>query len=142
MARCTAKVTIKNNNIQVVLDGMEKEVKKALTECGLEAQRYAVKICPHDTGLLRNSITYAVSGEAPAIKEYKADKGDGKGKYEGTAPEDKWSKYTVYIGTNVEYAQAVELGLGQDAKPYIKPAIEDHMGTYRSVIKKYLEGNG
>lgn len=137
-----AKVTIKNNNIQVVLGGMEEEVKKALTECGLKAEKYAIKLCPYDTGLLRNSITYAVSGEEPAIKEYKADKSDEKGKYEGTAPEDKGSKYTVYIGTNVEYASAVELGIGQKAQPYIKPAIEDHTGTYQSTIKKYLEGNG
>lgn len=64
-----------------------------------------------DTGLLRNSITHAVSGKPAAISEYQASnesKYTGKvpepGGYSGTAPDDPDGQKAVYVGTNVEYA--------------------------------------
>lgn len=68
-----------------------------------------------DTGLLRNSITHAVSGKAPAIKSYSGDnpsryrtsKEIPHGSYSGTAPADPDNAKAVYIGSNVEYAAYV-----------------------------------
>lgn len=45
-------------------DKVEKELHKsllvALEKCGLLAEGYAKKLCPVDTGRLRNSIAHAV----------------------------------------------------------------------------------
>ena len=76
-----------------------------------------------DTGLLRNSITYALSGEKPAITSYSGSSTHGdnestrrlgivgkpappphEGRYSGTAPQDPEDKRAVYVGSNVEYA--------------------------------------
>ena len=45
----------------------------------------------------------------------------------------------VYVGTNVEYAPYVELGTSKMAKrPYLKPAIEDHIEYYKQIISDEL----
>lgn len=68
-----------------------------------------------DTGLLRNSITHAVSGK-PAAKEvyhgsnasrYSKTQAAPVGYYSGLAPNDPDDQMAVYIGTNVEYAAYV-----------------------------------
>lgn len=82
---------------------MSKAKMAALEAIGLQAEGYAKKLCPVDTGLLHNSITHAISGQPAAIETYKADKGDAQGSYSGTAPKG-WFETSVYIGTNVEYA--------------------------------------
>lgn len=124
------------DNSKEVLEAMQKAAVRALEKCGLTAEGYAKKLCPVDTGNLRNSITHTVDEEEPA----------------------------AYIGSNVEYASYVCLGTGkyypggrptpwtyQDAKgewhwtagsraqPYIKPAVADHAGTYSNIIKSELE---
>ena len=70
-------------------------------------------MCPYDTGLLRNSIAYARAGEGASPFSYKADRGGESGEYTGIAPQDKEGTYTVYIGTKVECAEAVALGIGK-----------------------------
>lgn len=57
-----------------------------------------------DTGLLRNSITWALDGEAPAIQSYSSDDGSKSGSYSGTADKESGNNRSVIIGTNVEYA--------------------------------------
>ena len=118
---------------------MAEAVLRALETCGLVAEGYAKKLCPVDMGLLRNSITHALSGEAPAITEYESTKKDKtgakkRGSYSGEAPGSKVP--CVYIGTNVEYAAYVELGTSrQIAQPYLKPAVADHAKKYAQIIK-------
>ena len=117
------------------------EIKAALVrgleKCGLVAEGYAKKLCPVDTGNLRNSISHTVDEQEPA----------------------------AIIGTNNEYAPYVELGTGvyaegggrptpwvyQDAKgnwhythgnkaqPFLKPAVAEHADKYREIIKNALE---
>lgn len=59
-----------------VRQAFEDAIARALEKCGLVAEGYAKKLCPVDTGNLRNSITHRVdAGEKAA-----------------------------YIGSNVEYA--------------------------------------
>lgn len=109
---------------------------RGLEKCGLVAEEYAKKLCPVDTGNLRNSITHTVDEQEPA----------------------------AIIGTNNSYAAYVELGTGihaeggrptpwvyQDAKgnwhmthgnkpqPFLKPAAADHVGQYRDILESELK---
>ena len=90
---------------------LRRRIPVALEECGLAAEGYAKRLCPVDTGRLRNSITH-------------------------TADED-----TAYVGTNVEYAPYVEMGTSRTrAQPFIKPAVMDHTREYKQIIESRLNG--
>lgn len=113
---------------------MAMACNRALEKCGLVAEGYAKRLCPSDTGALRNSITHQVDD------------------------------HDVLIGSNLEYAPYVELGTGkyypggrptpwvyQDvhgnwhythgnrAQPYLKPAVADHAAQYRTIIEDALK---
>lgn len=97
------------NNSEEFLKALGEQVEAALEECGLVAEGYAKKKCPVDTGRLRNSISHTTHENA------------------------------AYIGTNVEYAPYVELGTSRmKPQPYLKPAVENHKGVYKSIIQKHL----
>ena len=138
----------------------EESILQALEIIGLKAESYAKMKCPVDTGLLRNSIAHAVAGEQPSIgacykgtskkaRSYKANKPDKDGEikqgtYTGHTPKKK-GEYTVYVGTNVEYAPYVEMGHIQAGsgkhvapQPYIKPAIVDHLDEYKQILENTL----
>ena len=84
---------------------------KALEIIGGKAEGYAKKLCPVDTGRLRNSITH-----------------------------QQYDESTEVIGTNVEYAPYVELGTHrQKAQPYLRPAAENHSNEYRQVIETTMK---
>ena len=125
------------DNSKEFLEAMQQAAVRALEKCGLTAEEYAKKLCPVDTGNLRNSITHTVDEEEPA----------------------------AYIGSNVEYSTYVELGTGkyvsggrptpwvyqdekgnwhrtngQKAQPYLKPAVADNANTYRKIIEDELKG--
>lgn len=126
----------------------EDALIRALERVGLEAEGNAKdRITANksvDTGLLRNSITHAVSGGRAYIAKYRASKTDKHGvyrvgKYEGTMPDEK--QRAVYIGTNVEYGAYVELGSrGRAGKPFLKPAATEHANEYRRIMEDELKG--
>lgn len=100
------------DNSKEVLEAMQQAAVRALEKCGLTAEGYAKKMCPVDTGNLRNSITHTVDEEEPA----------------------------AYIGSNVEYAPYVCLGtIHMKAQPFLKPAVADHANEYRKIIEKELK---
>ena len=124
------------DNSAEVRQAFEDAIARALEKCGLVAEGYAKKLCPVDTGNLRNSISHKVDDGEPA----------------------------VYIGTNVSYAPYVELATGiyaeggrptpwvyQDengnwhwtagnpAQPFLAPAVKDHPQTYRNIIEDELK---
>ena len=130
-------VEIKDNR-EIVFENMSEALRRGLEKIGLVAEGYAKKLCPVDTGNLRNSITHVVDGQEPA----------------------------AIIGTNSEYAPYVELGTGiyakggggrptpwvyQDAKgnwhmthgnkpqPFLKPAAHDHRDQYRQILEDELK---
>ena len=73
---------------------------------------YAKKLCPVDTGRLRNSITH-----------------------------QQYDENTEVIGSNVEYAPYVELGTHKQApKPFLRPAAENHTEEYKAIIKRVMSG--
>lgn len=67
------------DNSKEVSAAIEAAILRGLEKCGLVAEGYAKKLCPVDTGNLRNSITHVVD-----------EGGDA-----------------VYIGTNSEYGAYV-----------------------------------
>ena len=131
---------IENDNTEEIIKMSREAARKALTEIGLLSERYAKQGCVVDTGLLRNSITFALDGEAAYTGEYKADRGGKTGAYSGAAPKEGAGSNAVYVGSNVEYAPYVELGTSkQKAKPFLRPAIQDHSGEFEAVVKKNME---
>jgi phage gpG-like protein len=62
------------DNSDEVLRLLQAAKARALEKIGLTAEGYAVKMCPVDSGRLKNSITHTVEGD------------------------------DAYIGSNVEYA--------------------------------------
>lgn len=130
-------ITFKDNSDEV-LAAMESACNRALEKCGLVAEGYAKKLCPVDTGNLRNSITHTV-----------ADNGE-RAAYVGTN-----SEYGVYVecGTGIYYPGGRQtpwvyqdekgdwhLTHGQRAKPFIKPAVAKHGEQYKRIIEAELKG--
>ena len=126
---------------------IESAIKTALKAVGVQAVAHAVTYITAssavDTGLLRNSITFALGGEAPAKSTYSGGKGvhsgraGGNGSYSGNAPADTSTEKSVYIGTNVYYAPYVELGTVKMAKrPFIRPAVENFQDKYRQIFER------
>ena len=146
-----ATVTIKDNSAAIKMKlGLVEE--QALTIVGGLVESYAkleLEKNPHrvDTGLLRNSITYALAGEPTAIGSYKGDKpskykpGDTtipKGEYSGTAPadDDKKNKHSVYVGTNVEYAPYVHEGTARmTPNHFLRNACERNQAQILNILK-------
>ena len=130
------KITLEDHSAEVYKE-LEAACQRALEKCGLVAEGHAKKMCPVDTGNLRNSITHTVtdSGERAA--------------YVGTN-----SEYGVYVecGTGVYYPGGRQTPLvyqdakgdwhlthGQRAKPFIKPAVAEHGEQYRKIIEAELK---
>lgn len=126
------------DNSAHIKEEFEEACLRALERCGMQAEGYAKDLCPVDEGTLRNSISHKVNPAEPA----------------------------VYVGTNMEYAAYVELGTGihypggrqtpwsykdeegnwhrtrgQEAQPYLKPAVADHKQTYRNIIEDELKNS-
>ena len=100
------------DNSKEILEALHKAGIRGLSAIGETAVDYAQDDCPVDTGRLKNSITYTVDD----------------------------SQEAVFIGTNVEYAPYVELGTyKQKAKPFLRPAAQDHGAEYRELMNKSLE---
>ena len=102
------------DNTGAVLSSLKKAIETGLEEIGLVAEGYAKRLCPVDTGRLRNSITHTVDDSA------------------------------AYIGTNVEYAQHVEFGTrsqmaANGGMGYLRPAAEEHGQQYRAILEKHMK---
>lgn len=137
-------VEIDEDNTGKVISELVSSKFNAMTAIGIKAEKYAKALCPVGTpestgkkgyrgGTLRNSITNVPTEE------------------------------DITLGTNVEYAPYVELGTGPyfeappeweqfDApkgsgvgsgyvrpRPYIKPAISDHLSEYKGIIESELK---
>ena len=88
---------------------------KALEIIGGRAESYAKRLCPVDTGRLRNSITH-----------------------------QQYDENTEVIGSNVSYAAYVELGHHTTSgkfvagQPYLRPAAEGHTSEYKRIIEPVM----
>lgn len=142
---------IGNDNTKQIIEAMREAALIALDAAGTQAAtlaRMELQNSPSriDTGLLRNSITHAVCGEAPAITTYSADrerqtgKGIETGSYDGVAPKpDDDSKPFVLVGTNVEYAGYVHEGTDRMApNRFIKNAVQNNSGELSEILSETL----
>lgn len=87
---------------------MNAKLVAALGRAGLIVEAGAKEVCPVRTGNLRASITTEVNEE---------------------------ERYAM-VGTNVEYAPYVELGVGQDPQPFLSRSLEEN----KEKILKEFEG--
>lgn len=139
-------------NIEINVKSHTKEFMNALVEkmplilesVGTTAEGYAKENCPVDTGLLRNSLTYAISGEKPNVSAYKADRADDSGvvrtgEYSGSVPDEtEKGCYSVLVGSNVVYAARQELTDSYShtvgKAHFIRDSIQDHRDEYREIV--------
>ena len=144
-------VTVTDNSADAIA-AIEAAAETALDAAGsqaatlakMELQKYPERI---DTGLLRNSITWALGGGSAAVSSYSADRASkytGKvpepGHYTGVAPKDTPQTISVYIGTNVEYAYYVHDGTDRMApNRFLKNAISKNRAELSDIIKKNLQ---
>lgn len=124
------------DNSKAVKAEFEAACLKALEECGLTAENYAKRLCPVDTGNLRNSITHRVDEAEPSVfigtnNEYAAYVELGTGKYTTGGRPDPW----VYQDDKGRWHHTN----GQRARPYLKPAVADRKEIYRGIIDNELK---
>lgn len=165
-------VTIAADNTEEAKQELEMRLTKALTAVGIQvssAAKVELSKSPQriDTGLLRNSITYALDGEGTAISGYSADKESRynedsvwsilqaarptSGSYAGTMPKEPKGKRAVYVGTNVSYAIYVHEGTSggllkklfhkkdrMEANRFLKNAVTNNMSDIVGIIKQEL----
>ena len=138
-------INITESHVDEVISALNAAKPKILEIIGLKVEKYAKALCPVGTvestgkkgyrgGTLRNSITHSIDDD------------------------------TLSVGSNVEYAPYVELGTGPNftpppewesfdtpkgsgvghgyvkPRPYLRPAIEDHMNEYEQIMKSELGG--
>jgi len=128
------------DNTKEVLEALEKAKIRGLTAIGMEAEGFAKEDpnMPVDTGLARNSITFALAGEEAHTKEYKADKGEEKGSYSGKAEGKKGE--AVYLGSNVEYFPMIENGSRTiNARHILRNAASGHADRYKELMEDSMK---
>lgn len=142
MAEIKFDISIESN-VKVCKEDFNGIMDKVLTMWGMQAESAAKERCPVDTGLLRNSITWAVAGSGVNSPSYRDDSGTQTGSYQGQAQADVGGARHVYIGSNVKYAEIQELGsfnhhAGQES-PFLRPGIEDNLDYFREILETEMK---
>lgn len=136
------------DNSDDVIKQLDVNVIKALYHVGLKAVSYAVPLTPvGESGNLRQSISFKVDDEEKAVyvgspMKYAAYVELGTGIYypEGGRP-TPWVYWTLGKDPNTgELKKIYHFTHGMRAQPYIKPAMADHMKTYKRIIEDELKG--
>lgn len=123
------------------LNDVEAALETALEAVGVHLEGEAKEELENsprriDTGLLRNSITYALDGEGAAQTTYSADSGGESGSYSGSAPKEGKNARSVIVGTNVEYGIYVHEGTSRmSPNRFLKNALDRNQDQ----IKQYIE---
>lgn len=133
------KVEYTGNSDEIMAE-MRRRAVRGLTACGLAGEGYAKKLCPVDTGTLRNSISYRVAEDEMAVyigtdNEYANYVEHGTGKY----AENGGGRPTPWVYQDAEGNW--HWTEGNKAQPFIKPAVADHLGNYRNIINHELTGD-
>lgn len=126
------------SNAPDVMAKLNEACSRALERIGSQAEGYAIDLVPVDTGNLKNSITHAVDEDEKVVyigtpNEYAVYVEMGTGQYVDGGRKTPW----VYKD---EKTGAFRTTHGQKAQPYLKPAITDHIETYKNIIKDELGG--
>lgn len=145
-----AGTVILRDNSKEVLKKLDAAAYKALVAIGETSVTAVKKKCPVVTGRLRNSITYAVAGHSTSVASYRRDNvaGGVKGKHKyysyGSGAVGTEDEKAVYIGTNVEYAPAVEYGTRKDGTAkksahFFSNGIKSASGKNKKIVEAYLK---
>ena len=134
---------IEENNIDQILSAVDITCERALVAIGIKAQDYATNLAPTGSPETTGKKGY-VGGTLQQSIQYKAN------------------NETMTLGSDVEYAPYVELGTGPNfvappeweefdvppakgighgyvrPRPFIAPAIADHLPEYEEIIKNEL----
>ena len=101
------------SHIDEVKQASKAQILNWLAAVGADATGVAFDKCPHDTGTLRNSISWVV------------DPGE----------------LAVYIGTNISYAIYQEKGTSRIAgKHFLKAGVTLYSEEYKLALEQYLKG--
>lgn len=141
----SVQVTFRDNTNEVI-GFFQKAKHRGLQAIGMAAEGHAKKKCPVDTGRLRNSITYAISGYATHVQSYRranvaggASQKHQRYEYGGGAMEGEKDS-AVFIGSNVEYAPFVELGAnGRHPSHFLQDAASGHGDEYRRLMEDAMK---
>ena len=124
-----SEVTFESHLDEILQNMDQDKIPRMLETIGLVAEGYAKRLCPVDTGNLRNSITH----------------------------DSDMSDQSAVIGTNVEYGKYIELGHRQDPgryvpaigkrlvsdhvapQPFLRPAVEDHKSEYKNIAESIMK---
>lgn len=147
-----------NDHTAEVEQKVTEKINLALNLMGEVVEGYAKEDCPVDTGLLRNSITHALGGENIS-HSYHASYGSNRnksGKRYGAGSKNAGSvgvgrasgtmgstdDRACYVGTNVEYAPAVEfkdISHTVGKAHFLRDAGTKHIDELRDVAQKTLK---
>lgn len=131
---------IESNRRKVDMN-FDRAAKLALRAVGGEAagdaQESITDMGAVDTGLLRNSITFALGDDYANTTKYHSENGSKTGKYSGTAPKNEDGEMSVWIGTNVYYAPYVHEGtVKMQARPFLSSSILRNYHSYMELFQK------
>ena len=115
------------DNSGKILDELKEKIPAVLNALGAESETNAKKLCPVDTGRLRNSITSKNKGKGTYTDDAGKKYDDATAR--GTIPEN-----VVIIGTNVEYAQENEL-----RTHFMQDGVANHVDELKELAKKLLK---
>lgn len=138
------------DNSKEVIGFFDKAKHRALEAIGMAAEGHAKKelYAGHglDTGRLRNSITYAISGYQTHVQDYRRANVAGgttqkHTRYEyGNETMEGEKDEAVYIGTNVEYAVYVENGArGREPIYFLRKAATEHTSEYKKLLEDSMK---
>ena len=123
------------DNTELILKASELQIQQALFKAGENAVRSVVDYMSKpdftgkdivDTGRLRASISFATS-------EFMSNPNEDGINF-------KTDKYTTIIGTNVEYANYVELGTSKQlARHFLLNGINDSLNETRNDIEEIMK---
>lgn len=124
------------NNAKLTLEELQSACLRALERMGQQGEGYAVDLVTVDTGTLQQSLTHKVVPSEMTVyvgsdEEYSVYVECGTGKYYPGGRDTPW----VYQDANGNW----HLTHGQRAQPYLKPAIANHVGTYKNILESEMK---
>lgn len=134
------------SNADLIKEQTEEAIITALQSVGVQAQGHATAeitaVDAIETGRLKASITFAVSGDSARQHTYTAEN-SGETFTDQVEDAGDSKDHTLYIGTNVEYASYVEMGTSKmPARPFIRPAVENYLSEYQQIFEQELSKIG
>lgn len=121
------------------LAAAKKAVNRAMGDIGKRAVTHAQDITPVDTGRLKNSIAYATIRRQERTYTFKWTNKDKETVKETSEIGGGVPFGTVVIGSNVEYAEAIEEGRqGAGGYHMLRDALADHGDEYERILKASL----